>query len=470
MNDNGYGNPQVSAVNFFEYQNKARRGTLRLSILFIFGVALTVVAVNLLVMVSLAFIYNMPLEDIPTLLIKGYFTKALIWATLSVLLVVGVMSLYRIVSLRGGGGEIARQLGGVQVPEDVQEFTLRRYRNVVEEIAIASGVPMPELYVLENEPGINAFAAGNKPENTVIGVTRGALNQLNREELQAVIAHEFSHIANGDMRINLRFVGIIFGIMGLGIIAGWIMRISLRRGKDGIPTLIFGLVLLIIGYVGVLFGKIIKAGISRQREYLADASAVQFTRQSRGLSGALMKISGVPAGAKLRDHKDKAQEFGHMLFGKGVSSIFATHPPMLKRIQRLNPNISKEDLENMKEHWAQQPPNGYLEDVALGFAAEAPSYPPRQPAQQSGQGQPYPQPNQGQLYPQPSQGQPYPQPNQGRPYPQPGQGQSYPQPSQGQPYPQPNQGQLYPQANRFSNLQTRSVNKKQENPILTTNH
>ena len=365
------GDTQASSVDFFKYQDQARRGTFRLSLLFILGVILTVASVNLLILGLFGINEDVPTHGVD--LLKSV-APTILWTTSVTLLVIGIMALYRIFSLNSGGGKVALELGGVLVPEDVREFALRRYRNVVEEVALASSVPVPEIYILEHEQGINAFAAGNKPDNAAICVTRGALDRLNREELQAVIAHEFSHIANGDMRLNLRLVGVIFGIMGLGIIAGWTLRGAFRGrgGKNAIVIVVLGLALMIIGLVGVFFGNLIKAGINRQREYLADASAVQFTRQSRGLEGALMKIAGIPEGARLTDHIDKAKEFDHMLFGKGVTSIFSTHPSIIKRIQRLNPSFDKEILNKMKDQWSIQPPNGYLEDIALGFATEAP--------------------------------------------------------------------------------------------------
>src|SRR5690606_7299244 len=199
------------------------------------------------------------------------------------------------------------QLGGTWVPEDTRDPALRRLRNVVEEVAIASGVPVPRLFVLEQEAGINAFAAGYGTADAAIAVTRGALDRLNRDELQAVIAHEFSHILNGDMRLNIRLMGVLFGIMMLSLIG---QRILLHapsvRGRNSnasavLAVMLAALVAIVIGSLGVFFGRLIQAAVSRQREYLADASAVQFTRQPAALAGALKKIAGLHAGARLKD-------------------------------------------------------------------------------------------------------------------------------------------------------------------------
>src|SRR5690606_21783447 len=174
-----------------------------------------------------------------------------------------------------------------------------------EEIAIASGVPMPALFVLEHESGINAFAAGYGPSDAAIAVTRGALDRLNRDELQGVIAHEFSHVLNGDMRLNIRLIGLLFGILMLRLIGQRILAYGrLGRSRDTTPLLVAALVAMVVGSIGVFFGRMIKAGVSRQREYLADASAVQFTRQTRGLAGALKKIGGLQSGSALQDRAD----------------------------------------------------------------------------------------------------------------------------------------------------------------------
>ncbi|KQZ60276.1 peptidase M48 Ste24p [Lysobacter sp. Root559] len=349
-------------MNFFERQAQARRTSARLVLLFGLAVAGIVLAVDLAVLVF-----------------AGADPVMLALASLGTIAVIGLGSLFRIASLRGGGESVALQMGGVPVPEDTRDLNLRRLRNVVEEIAIASGVPMPRLYVLEHEAGINAFAAGYSPSDAVVAVTRGALDRLNRDELQGVIAHEFSHILNGDMRLNIRLMGVLFGILMLAIIGRKILeggRLGGRNSKGVGAILVAALVAMLVGYIGLFFGRMIKASVSRSRERLADASAVQFTRQTAGLAGALKKIGGLHEGAQLNDRAD-AEEVSHMLFGDGVgfSGLFATHPPLLERIRALEPSFRADQLESLSRRWSIEPPQGLAEDVAMGFTDPAPPPP-----------------------------------------------------------------------------------------------
>jgi Zn-dependent protease with chaperone function len=345
-------------MNFFERQRRVRRMSWRLVLLFAVAVVGIVATIDLVV--ALLFGRGRP----PTDLLGPILVTSVLVATL-----IGLASLFRTLSLRGGGGgKVARSLGAVPVPEDTRDPDLRRLRNVVEEVAIASGVPVPELYVLENEPGINAFAAGWSPSDAAVAVTRGTLTQLNRDELQGVIAHEFSHVVNGDMRLNIRLIGVLFGILVLTIVGRVLVHV--RGGKNN-PVPLIGLALVVAGFAGVFVARIIKAAVSRQREYLADASAVQFTRQTAGLTGALKKIAGVPAGSTLGN--PRAEDVSHMLFGagKGLAGLFATHPPLLKRIQALEPRVTAEELERLRQRWATAPPSGRAEDAALGLAPAA---------------------------------------------------------------------------------------------------
>jgi Zn-dependent protease with chaperone function len=291
----------------------------------------------------------------------------LIVSTAIVLAVIGLSTLYKISTLRSGGGAVARQLGATQIEERTQDFAHRRLRNVIEEVAIASGVPVPEIYVLQDESGINAFAAGYTPSDAAVTVTQGCLDKLTRDELQGVIAHEFSHVLNGDMRLNIRLMGVVFGILVIGI-AGRKLMENTGRSRDSGGVVAFGIAILIIGYIGVFFGRLIKAGISRQREYLADASAVQFTRQTVGIAGALKKIGGLHAGSKLHD-RGNAEEVSHMLFGDGIGfhGLFATHPPLLARIQALEPGFRDEQLARLEAQWIAAPPDGLEEDARLGL-------------------------------------------------------------------------------------------------------
>ena len=347
-------------MNFFEHQAAARRQSSRLVLLFALAVAGIVFAVDFAVWIVFAQGDAQP----------GEIGAMLVFTTLATLAIIGLGSLYRVATLRGGGESVALQLGGVAVPEHSNDFNLRRLRNVVEEIAIASGVPMPKLYVLEHESAINAFAAGYSPSDAVVAVTRGALERLNRDELQGVIAHEFSHILNGDMRLNIRLIGVLFGILMLAIIGRKVLELGRGRDRNAGAILIAALIAMIVGYIGLFFGRLIKAGVSRTRERLADASAVQFTRQTAGLAGALKKIGGVEEGSRL-SHRGDAEEISHMLFGDGVglSSWFATHPPLVERIQALEPGFSGEQLQRLRAQWIAAPPSGTDEDVQLGLVS-----------------------------------------------------------------------------------------------------
>ena len=205
-------------MNFFEHQEKSRRHTRWLVFLFILAVLAVIVAVDLAMMLALQWLW--PAHDGSLFSAQGLQNNAA-WlggASLATASVVGFASLFKILFLRGGGGEVARQVGGVQVDADTRDPLRRRLLNVVEEIAIASGTPVPEVFVLEREAGINAFAAGYSTSDAAMAVTRGTLEKLNRSELQGVIAHEFSHILNGDMRLNIRLMGALFGILLLALI------------------------------------------------------------------------------------------------------------------------------------------------------------------------------------------------------------------------------------------------------------
>jgi Zn-dependent protease with chaperone function len=228
--------------------------------------------------------------------------------------------------------------------------------NVVEEMALASGTPTPPVYLMDREDGINAFAAGFSPNDAVIGVTRGTATRLDRDELQGVIAHEFSHILNGDMRLNLRLMGLLHGILIIGMLGYFILRMSFfsqgrrrsRDGKDGVPIVVIGAGLAVIGFAGTFFGNLIKAAVSRQREFLADASAVQFTRHPDGIAGALKKIGGFAQGSSIEN--PNAPIASHMFFGRatsGFNAMFATHPPLAERIRRVDPSWDGEFPENV---------------------------------------------------------------------------------------------------------------------------
>src|SRR4051812_14934448 len=250
--------------------------------------------------------------------------------------VIGTGSFFKTLSLARGGRAVAELLDGRLVNSNSTDAHERKLLNVVEEMAIASGVPVPQVYVMDGEQGINAFAAGHSASDAAISVTRGAMTMLTRDELQGVIAHEFSHLLNGDMKLNLRLMGLIFGILCLTVIGRVLIRTS---GKKN-PLPLLGLALIIIGWVGVLFGRLIQAAVSREREFLADASAVQFTRNPSGLAEALKKIGGLAEGSQLQTNR--AEEASHFFFANGLKSRFfgfATHPPLIERIKALDPSF-----------------------------------------------------------------------------------------------------------------------------------
>ncbi|MET0536020.1 MAG: M48 family metallopeptidase [Steroidobacter sp.] len=333
-------------MNFFERQEATRRTSRLLVILFATAVLSVVAAVNIVVF----FVFATAMERN-----AGYAPRFTEWAaaypgtilftTLAVVGVLGLASLYKTVKLCGGGGVVARSLGGVRISPDTTDPQQRRLLNVVEEMAIASGVPMPEVYLLEHENGINAFAAGHNPANAAIGVTRGTLITLNRAELQGVIAHEFSHILNGDMRLNVRLMGLLFGLLVIALIGRTVLRLTSggRDSKKAMPIVVIALAVLVIGYVGLFFGRLIQAAISRNREALADASAVQFTRDPTGLRGALVKIGALSYGSKIGN--PEVEEVAHMLFAPGMSRMFATHPALEDRLKAIDPRFDPKEFD-----------------------------------------------------------------------------------------------------------------------------
>ena len=339
-------------MDFFEHQEQARRQTRYLIFMFILAVIAIVTAVDLVVLTLFVNLNSQTHRLImPSLRLIGENSGLIIVTSLCTLAFIAMASLFRITLLGGGGGKVARSLGGTPVSADTQDPLRRRLLNVVEEMAIASGVPMPEVYVLEEEQGLNAFAAGFTSGDAAIAVTRGSLETFDRAELQGVIAHEFSHVLNGDMRLNMRLLGLLFGIQVISIIGYTILRnlrfarirSSRSNNKDGAGIIsaifAFGAALAVIGYIGLFFARLIKAGVSRQREYLADASAVQFTRQTTGIAGALKKI-GFAASSLIQD--SHGEEVSHMLFANGLSSLsnlYATHPPIEARIRALEPGF-----------------------------------------------------------------------------------------------------------------------------------
>ena len=329
-------------MNFFKSQDVARKKTSQLVILFALAVISLVVLTNILVMAVFGYLSSNMLS---TEILREQFdwnTFLMVGAGVTGIILIG--SIYKVISLSSGGARVAEMMDAKLIVEDSGNYNKQKILNVVEEMAIASGTPVPPVYLL-NEDGINAFAAGYKASDAVIGITRGAIEKLSREQLQGVIAHEFSHIFNGDMRINIRLIGILHGITIISSIGYLILRSgsrsSRRRSKDngGAPILALGIGLMAIGYTGTFFGNLIKSAVSRQREFLADASAVQFTRNPDGIAGALKRIGGDASGSILENAH--TSEISHALFSQGFNTylegLFSTHPPLPVRISKIDP-------------------------------------------------------------------------------------------------------------------------------------
>lgn len=337
------------ATDFFERQDIARRSTKWLIVLFALGVIGIVGGTFVIAWFAVGGMnqYNaLQHPGAPDYRQQGIDPLlAALAASGGSLALVGGGSLFKVAQLRAGGGtSVAESLGAKRVYPNATDFTEQRLLNVVEEMALASGVPVPPVFLLADEQGINAFAAGYASGDAVVAVTRGCAEQLSREELQGVVAHEFSHILNGDMRLNIRLIGILHGILLLGLIGRILLRSTYfsrgsSRRNDGAWLLAIGLALLVLGFLGTLMGNLIKAAVSRQREYLADSSAVQFTRNPEGLAGALKRIGAAVFGSRLK--APNAAEASHMYFAQGLwegfTSLTATHPPLGARIRRLDP-------------------------------------------------------------------------------------------------------------------------------------
>ncbi len=342
-------------MNFFEHQDKAKRQSKRLYFIFALAVIGIVLLVDLLVAFGVMYFGATQSNLVQANPFSGQWLQEnfgiMAASTLITSGFIGASSLYKTVRLGFGGGAVAKDMGGTLVTADNTDPLRKRLYNVIQEMSIASGTPMPEVYVLEHEAAINAFAAGSQPSNAAIAVTRGALEQFNRDELQGVIAHEFSHILNGDMRINIRLMGILFGILVISLIGRTILRstrhtrFSSRDNKGISAVLMIGAALTVIGWIGLTVGRLIKAAVSRQREFLADASAVQFTRQTDGIKNALMKIAATRNSSILK--ASDPEEVSHMLFSKGLpsfSGMFATHPPLPERLVAIDPNFTPSQI------------------------------------------------------------------------------------------------------------------------------
>lgn len=332
-------------IAFFERQQQMRRQTTRMLLLFAVAVLGTVLAVDALVWLFLHGMQARQVREVGTMINSQ--TALVIEVTTAVVLgIILVASAIRLRQLSDGGAAIALRLGGREVDFNPTDPAEQRLRNVVEEMAIASTVPVPRVFVLDHEASINAFAAGSSTDDSAIAVSAGALRHLDRDELQGVVAHEFSHILNGDMRLNGRLMALLFGLFAVTVAGRVLFQIGRSHGgRASLPIFLAGAVLMLVGAIGLLAGRLIQAAISRSREHLADASAVQFTRLPVGLAGALKKIAAHPQGARLQN--PHGGEVAHMLFGDGVSRThwLSTHPPLLDRIAALEPGFGPARLQ-----------------------------------------------------------------------------------------------------------------------------
>ncbi len=347
-------------MDFFAAQASARQQSRLLTLAFTLCVAAVVLALNVIVLFLLR-IFTPDVDgvvhlEVPLMQWAMQHPGRVLLTTLLVGGFIGVASLYRMLQLRSGGGYVARSVGGVRVDRGTQDAQRRMLHNVVDEMALASGVPAPEVYVLENEEGINAFAAGHTPANAAIAVTRGALLRLNREQLQGVVAHEFSHILNGDMRLSIRLMGLIFGLMAVALSGRTLLRLARHADRAAVPAFVLGALVATVGQIGWWGGRLLQAWISRKREGLADASAVQFTRNPEGLKEALIRVAAM--GENRRFASSSMEQVAHMLFAQGGRRMLATHPPLLARLRALDPHINEAELaarkRRVQKQWEQE--------------------------------------------------------------------------------------------------------------------
>lgn len=396
-------------MDFFGHQDQARKRTKQLIVLFVLALFTLIFLTNLLVAGVLwgnPDIFPNLNKNIhnPSLLDIFHYMTWQSWLTITAVVCsfVGIAYFYKSAKLSGGGASIAQSLGGRLLAPDTNDFYEKRLLNIVEEMAIASGMPVPHVYLMDEEIGINAFAAGFQPSDAIIGVTKGCLTKLSRLQLQGVIGHEFSHILNGDMRMNMRLIAILFGILCIGLLGRFILQVGARHSitsrtrksrslfsstsskkEGGIPLFFVGIGLMILGYSGVFFGKLIQSAVSRQREYLADASAVQFTRNPQAIAEALKVIGYGGVGSAIGN--SRREEFSHAFFSNAIQNHFnisfgflSTHPKLEERIHRLDKNwsgdwIKPQTLKQAYEESSLLDPKNKIntEDLLMGVAAMA---------------------------------------------------------------------------------------------------
>ena len=368
-------------MNFFAQQDVARRNSRLLTLMFLAAVFVLVLLTNALVAAFLYFgqdynIYSGSREGFHGFI--SYFTWARFGSlALGITATVAMVVLVKWIQLSTGGRSVAEGMGGSRILPQTQDKAERRCLNVVEEMSLAANMPVPAVYVMNDERGINAFAAGITPADAIVAVTRGTIEHLTRQELQGVIAHEFSHILNGDMRLNIRLAAMLKGITFIGDVGYFLLRSSNRtrtgasakRGEGGALSLL-GLALWVLGWLGGLAAGFIKAAISRQKEFLADACAVQYTRDPDGIGDALKVIGGYIPGTLV--HAARAAEMSHIFFGQiehKLWQVFATHPPLAQRIRRIDTDWDGDFIDRKVQHYREQPSRPGAAEVGIGRAA-----------------------------------------------------------------------------------------------------
>lgn len=359
-------------MNFFQQQDVARRNSRLLVLLFSLAVLGLILLTNAAVAAFLYFGDDYSIYSGSRRGVSG-FVSYFSWERfggigLAITATVTLVVMVKWIQLSTGGKVVAESMGGIRILPQTRDQAERRCLNVVEEMALAANMPVPPVYVMNHERGINAFAAGIVPADAVVAVTRGTIDHLKRHELQGVIAHEFSHILNGDMRLNIRLAAMLKGITFIGDVGHILLRSNSRvrtgrSGKNDAALPMLGLALWILGWLGGLAAGFIKAAISRQKEYLADAGAVQFTRDSGGIADALKVIGGYIPGSLV--HAARAAEMSHIFFGQiehHLWQLFSTHPSLQERIRRLDARWDGQYIQRQPKHY----PNPTIEpsDVA----------------------------------------------------------------------------------------------------------
>jgi Zn-dependent protease with chaperone function len=353
-------------MRFHTHQMEARKLSRRLVVLYVLAFVATVAVISfgiafVLIILKLAFDPHsagpVSWQRLSSMLFDQRFVIA--FAALAVPLLIALPAWSRARELKRGSSRLLAWLGAKPLPRGSTDPDHQRLRNVVEEMSIASGIPTPSIHVFEHEDGINAMAIGFDPSHAALAVTRGCLLLLDRDELQAVVAHEFSHILNGDMRLNTRMLAPLYGLIWLSAVARYLsfgkpgaMQRSNQGGKKeftGIPHFwSLTIPVWLLGAAGAFCSRAIKASTFRQRERLADASAVQFTRQTQGIAGALKKMAALGLGARFT--RAYPEDASHMLFGDGLGAgrWLSTHPPVLERIRAVSPGFHPRELESTR--------------------------------------------------------------------------------------------------------------------------